>query len=398
MQWLNSFPFADNRVLQIGFLAACGIAALIVLAILYRLTFARRLRVPGGRTRQPRLGLVDAFSLDGQRQLVLIRRDNVEHLVMIGGPNDVLVESQINRGAAAARENSQTSPLLVPATPARRAEPAAVAAPALAEAPPKAVAKTPASAAAPAAAPPPAPAPASPPPAQAAKPLAPAKASAPTPKPAPVETAPASPKAAQAAGPARPAPASSPPPRPERPTPPRPSMPPPIIPAGAPANRALAARPTEPAPAKGAGNSPVPSPVGLAPAPRLEKSEPAVTAAKAEQAAAPAKTEPAAAAKTEPRATPTGTNVPPANLVSAAQPALRVPHSAPAPDEAPKFVAPVRAPADNGTQKSAEVRPPADKANAPPNDKPAPKVDDPFADIDSLEAEMARLLGREKPD
>ncbi|MFZ0601902.1 MAG: hypothetical protein WAN05_11190, partial [Roseiarcus sp.] len=111
MQWLSDLPFADNRVLQIGFLLACGIAVLIVLAILYRLTFAHRLRVPGGRTRQPRLGLVDAFSLDGQRQLVLVRRDNVEHLVMIGGPNDVLVESQINRAAIPARENSQTSPL-----------------------------------------------------------------------------------------------------------------------------------------------------------------------------------------------------------------------------------------------------------------------------------------------
>ena len=100
MQWLNELPFAENRVLQIGFLAACGIAALIVLAIFYRLTFAHRLRVPGGRTRQPRLGLVDAFSLDGQRQLVLVRRDNIEHLVMIGGPNDVLVESQINRAVS----------------------------------------------------------------------------------------------------------------------------------------------------------------------------------------------------------------------------------------------------------------------------------------------------------
>ena len=122
MQWLNELPFADNRVLQIGFLAACGIAALVALAIVYRLTFAHRVRVPGGRTRQPRLGLVDAFSLDGQRQLVLIRRDNIEHLVMIGGPNDVLVESQINRAVVPARETNQASPLLVPSTPARRTE------------------------------------------------------------------------------------------------------------------------------------------------------------------------------------------------------------------------------------------------------------------------------------
>ena len=125
MQWLDQLPFADNRVVQMGFLAACGIAALILLAILYRLVFAHRLRVPGGRTRQPRLGLVDAFSLDGQRQLVLVRRDNVEHLVMIGGPNDVLVESQINRAVAPAREIAQASPLLVPTTPVRRNEAAA---------------------------------------------------------------------------------------------------------------------------------------------------------------------------------------------------------------------------------------------------------------------------------
>ena len=39
-----------------------------------------------------------------------------------------------------------------------------------------------------------------------------------------------------------------------------------------------------------------------------------------------------------------------------------------------------------------------DKTNAAPNGKPSPKVDDPFADLDSLEAEMARLLGREKSD
>ena len=162
MQWLNELPFADNRVLQIGFLLACGIAALIVLALVYRLAFAHRLRVPGGRTRQPRLGLVDAFSLDGQRQLVLVRRDNVEHLVMIGGPNDVLVESQINRAAVSARENTQASPLLVPSAPVRQVPLPAQAIP---EAPAPVAAKVPVSPPQPAPAPvvvPKAPAPAQP--------------------------------------------------------------------------------------------------------------------------------------------------------------------------------------------------------------------------------------------
>src|SRR3984957_11798987 len=184
MQWVNELPFGDNRVLQIGFLAACGIAALIVLAIFYRLAFAHRLRVPGGRTRQPRLGLVDAFSLDGQRQLVLVRRDNVEHLVMIGGPNGVLVESQINRAVASARESNQASSLLGPSAPVRRTE-AALAASAAAEAP-KVAAKASASA--------PVPAPAASPAAPAAPPIskapAPAQASIPAQAPAPVQAPP----------------------------------------------------------------------------------------------------------------------------------------------------------------------------------------------------------------
>ena len=276
MQWLNELPFADNRVLQIGFLAACGIAALIVLAIVYRLTFAHRLRVPGGRTRQPRLGLVDAFSLDGQRQLVLIRRDNIEHLVMIGGPNDVLVELQINRAVVPARESNQASPLLVPSTPARRAEVAALpASPAVAEPPPKVAAKVsasppappppataPAAPAAPTVAPaiPKPPAPAQPPAPVSDQPAVPAQTSVPAQAPAPELARSASPPPAtpQAAEPARPAPASSPPPRQADPRPaqPRATMPPPIIPANASPNRGAPVRVTETAPARGPGNPP----------------------------------------------------------------------------------------------------------------------------------------------
>jgi hypothetical protein len=100
--------------------------------------------------------------------------------------------------------------------------------------------------------------------------------------------------------------------------------------------------------------------------------------------------EPRAAAKeTAPQA-----NAPAAPM----RPAPKAPPSTPGSEDASKFLAPARPTADNGTQRSAEARPPADKANVASNDKPALKVDDPFADIDSLEAEMARLLGREKPE
>src|ERR1700720_4377248 len=54
----------------------------------------------GRRGRQARLAVVDAANGDGRRKLVLIRRDNLAHLVLIGGPSDVLIEPNIAARAA----------------------------------------------------------------------------------------------------------------------------------------------------------------------------------------------------------------------------------------------------------------------------------------------------------
>jgi flagellar protein FliO/FliZ len=53
----------------------------------------------GPRGRQARLAVIDAAAVDARRRLVLIKRDNVEHLLMIGGPTDIVVESNITRTA-----------------------------------------------------------------------------------------------------------------------------------------------------------------------------------------------------------------------------------------------------------------------------------------------------------
>jgi hypothetical protein len=75
---------------------------------------------------------------------------------------------------------------------------------------------------------------------------------------------------------------------------------------------------------------------------------------------------------------------PPATTVAAA--------SAAAPQARPA----AKALSPEGGQKFGEARPVAEKSGATPSVKAPAKVDDPFADLDSLEAEMARLLGREK--
>ncbi len=48
----------------------------------------------GGRNDR-RLEVVEQSNMDGRRKLVLIRRDNIEHLIMTGGPVDVVVETNI---------------------------------------------------------------------------------------------------------------------------------------------------------------------------------------------------------------------------------------------------------------------------------------------------------------
>lgn len=50
-----------------------------------------------GRGRVPRLAVVDALTVDRRRRLLLVRRDNVEHLILIGGPSDLVVEATIQR-------------------------------------------------------------------------------------------------------------------------------------------------------------------------------------------------------------------------------------------------------------------------------------------------------------
>ena len=94
-------------------------------------------RVGGGRSgrgRQQRLAVMDWAVVDARRRLVLIRRDHVEHLMLVGGPTDVVVETNIVRpgsavGQSAAAGSSALPPdvttldaLVTPPTPAPQPE------------------------------------------------------------------------------------------------------------------------------------------------------------------------------------------------------------------------------------------------------------------------------------
>jgi hypothetical protein len=94
-----------SRAVQFAIAFAIILILLVLFGVVFRKLTGARLMMPGsdrGRSsRQPRLGIVDVYDLDRQRQLLLLRRDNVEHLLLIGGPNDVVIETNIVRVAGA---------------------------------------------------------------------------------------------------------------------------------------------------------------------------------------------------------------------------------------------------------------------------------------------------------
>jgi len=119
--------------LLVKFVVSFAIVLLLIgaAALLVR-KFGGKALIPGAaqRGRLPRLAVVDKAQVDSRRSLVIVRRDNVEHLLLIGGPTDVLVESNIS-GAAFARVHEPEAEVRTPAIEPGAVPRAAIAAPAV---------------------------------------------------------------------------------------------------------------------------------------------------------------------------------------------------------------------------------------------------------------------------
>jgi flagellar protein FliO/FliZ len=85
-----------------GIVVQFGVTTVVVLALIALVYWLVRRYATGGlgrigRGRVPRLAVVDAMAVDARRRLVLVRRDNVEHLILVGGTSDLVVEHSIQR-------------------------------------------------------------------------------------------------------------------------------------------------------------------------------------------------------------------------------------------------------------------------------------------------------------
>jgi hypothetical protein len=73
----------------VGFFSVFGLTFIFV----WLFSLVRRQHNRGAASgRPPRLKVIDTTAVDEHRCLVLVRRDNIDHLVMIGGPSDVVIE------------------------------------------------------------------------------------------------------------------------------------------------------------------------------------------------------------------------------------------------------------------------------------------------------------------
>lgn len=97
MDWLSGL-LGENTAHIISFI---GLFALFLAGVFVVFAVIKRMTAGTYVTKQhdaaPRLTVTDAAAVDSQRRLVLVRRDDVEHLILIGGPSDIVIEQNITR-------------------------------------------------------------------------------------------------------------------------------------------------------------------------------------------------------------------------------------------------------------------------------------------------------------
>lgn len=78
------------------------LALLFVLALILVIAYLAkkfglmaRVTINSTKTKDKRLNIVEILPIDARRKLMIIRRDDVEHLVMLGTDRDIVIERDI---------------------------------------------------------------------------------------------------------------------------------------------------------------------------------------------------------------------------------------------------------------------------------------------------------------
>ena len=80
------------RVL-LAFSVVSGLLGLLAYGLKY--ISEHQIRVPGLKVATRRLAVVESLAVDPRRRLVIVRRDGVEHLLLLGVNQDIVVEANL---------------------------------------------------------------------------------------------------------------------------------------------------------------------------------------------------------------------------------------------------------------------------------------------------------------
>ena len=130
MQFMTSlFGGSAGTLLNAAF--ALGTVIVLIVLGLWLLKFFTSAGQRLGRTSDRRLQVIESATVDGKRKVMIVRRDNVEHVIMTGGPQDLVIESGIAVPEAqpARRPAARPAAAAASAAPSKPAEPADIAAP-----------------------------------------------------------------------------------------------------------------------------------------------------------------------------------------------------------------------------------------------------------------------------
>ena len=94
MQFLTSL-FGESGNTLITTVLALGIVIVLIVLGLWVLKVTMKTGRTLARGHNRRLSIVDQLQVDPKRQLLIVRRDDVEHLILTGGPQDLVVEAGI---------------------------------------------------------------------------------------------------------------------------------------------------------------------------------------------------------------------------------------------------------------------------------------------------------------
>lgn len=90
-----------------GLVVVLGLIALVTVAAR---KFGMVPKADRRRNDKKRLGVTSVISIDAKRRLVLVRRDDQEHLLLLGPERDLVVEQNIPIRKSASAEEKQETP------------------------------------------------------------------------------------------------------------------------------------------------------------------------------------------------------------------------------------------------------------------------------------------------